>query len=209
MDNCQAEAEKELLARARHCPEAFGQLYNQNYPAILNYCIRRTGDIELAQDITAETFVKALKNIGRFEWRGSSFSVWLYRIAGNELASYFRKGTYKAVSLEYLRESQGFEPVAFHELEAELIAAQEKLARHQEFLACRQQISLLPLKYQEVIALRFFAGKSHKEIAGILGKPEGTVKSLLHRGLERLRKQLGKTLKKQEKLQPYSQSSVK
>ncbi|MBT9172184.1 MAG: ECF RNA polymerase sigma factor SigW [Syntrophomonadaceae bacterium] len=196
MDDRQAEAEKELLARARHCPEAFGRLYNQNYPAILNYCIRRTGDAELAQDITAETFVKALKNIGSFEWRGSSFSAWLYRVAGNELASYFRKGTYKAVSLEYLRESQGFEPAASHELEAELIAAQEELARHQEFLACRRQISRLPIKYQEIIALRFFAGKSHKEIAGILGKPEGTVKSLLHRGLERLRKQLasaGKT----------------
>jgi len=193
MDNCQAEAEKELLARARHCPEAFGRLYNQNYPAILNYCIRRTGDVELAQDITAETFVKALKNIGRFEWRSDgSFSAWLYRIAGNELAGYFRKGTYKAVSLDFLRESQGFEPAAFDELEAELIAAQEELARHREFLDCRQQISLLPLKYQEVIALRFFAGKSHKEIAGILGKPEGTVKSLLHRGLERLRKQLDK-----------------
>lgn len=196
MDNHPAEAEKELLARARYCPEAFAQLYNQNYPAILNYCIRRTGDVELAQDITAETFVKALKNISRFEWRGSSFSAWLYRVAGNELASYFRKGTYKAVSLEYLRESQGFEPAACQELEAELIAAQEELARQREFLACRQQISRLPLKYQEIIALRFFAGKSHKEIAGILGKPEGTVKSLLHRGLERLRKQMesaGKT----------------
>jgi len=192
MDNCQAEAEKELLARARHCPDAFGQLYNKNYPVILNYCIRRTGDVELAQDITAETFVKALKNIGRFEWRGNSFTAWLYRIAGNEIAGFFRKGTYKAVSLEFLQENKGFEPAAFHDLEAELIAAQEEVERHQEYLACRQQISLLPLKYQEVIALRFFAGKSHKEIGEILGKAEGTVKSLLHRGLERLLKQLGK-----------------
>ncbi|MFW0861415.1 MAG: RNA polymerase sigma factor [Dethiobacter sp.] len=184
--------EKELLVRARHCPEAFGQLYNQNYPAILNYCLRRTGDVELAQDITAETFVKALKNFASFEWRGNSFSAWLYRIAGNELASYFRRKTYKAASLEHLHESQGFEPVASYELEAEVVAAQEELARHQEFLACRQQISQLPLKYQEVIALRFFSGKNLKEIAEILGKPEGTVKSLLHRGLKRLRKQTEK-----------------
>jgi len=49
-------ADKELLARARHCPEAFGRLYNQDYPAIFNYCIRQMGDVELAQDITAETF---------------------------------------------------------------------------------------------------------------------------------------------------------
>jgi RNA polymerase sigma-70 factor (ECF subfamily) len=192
MDNYQAESEKELLARARHCPEAFAQLYDQNYSAILNYCIRRTGNVELAKDITAETFIEALKNIRRFEGWGISFSAWLYRVAGNEIASYFRKKTYKAVSLEYLRESQGFEPVALREPKDELIAAEEELARHQEFLACRRQISQLPLKYQEVITLRFFAGKSHKEIAGILGKPEGTVKSLLHRGLERLRRQLDK-----------------
>jgi RNA polymerase sigma-70 factor (ECF subfamily) len=185
MDNHQSE--KDLIARARHCPDAFGRLYDQNYSAILNYCLRRTGDVELAQDITAETFVKALKNIGRFEWRGHSFSAWLYRIAGNELAGYFRKGAYRAISLDYLRESQGFEPVAPHELEAELIAAQEQLALHQDFLSCRQKISQLPLKYQEVIALRFFAGKSLREIAEILDKPEGTVKSLLHRGIEKLR----------------------
>jgi RNA polymerase sigma-70 factor (ECF subfamily) len=197
--------EKELLVRARHCPEAFGWLYNQNYAAILNYCLRRTGDVELAQDITAETFVKALKNIGRFEWRGNgSFSAWLYRIAGNELASYFRKKTYKAISLEYLRVSQGFEPVASYELEAELIAAQEELTRHQEFLACRQQISQLPLKYQEAIALRFFAGKNLKEIAEIIGKPEGTVKSLLHRGLRKLRDWTNNS----QELQPFSEVNV-
>ncbi|MBS3983884.1 MAG: RNA polymerase sigma factor [Dethiobacter sp.] len=185
MDN--NHSEKDLVARARHCPEAFGLLYDQNYAAILNYCLRRTGDVELAQDLTAETFVKALKNIGRYEWRGSSFSAWLYRIAGNELTSYFRKGLHKAVSLEHLRESQGFEPSSPEELEDELIAAQEQLARQQEFLSCRQKISQLPPKYQEVIALRFFAGKSHPEIAEILAKPEGTVKSLLHRGLKKLR----------------------
>lgn len=185
MDNYQAE--KDLIAQARHCPEAFGHLYDQNYSAILNYCIRQTGDVELAQDITAETFVKALKNIGCFEWRGSSFSAWLYRIAGNELTSYFRKGVYKTVSLEHLRESQGFEPSSPVDVEAELIAAQEEVARYQDFLSCRQKISQLPLKYQEVIALRFFAGKNHKEIAEILDKPEGTVKSLLHRGLKKLR----------------------
>ncbi|MBS3899158.1 MAG: RNA polymerase sigma factor [Dethiobacter sp.] len=186
MDN--NHSEKDLVARAKHCPEAFGWLYDQNYSAILNYCIRRTGDVELAQDITAETFVKALKNIGRYEWRGSSFSAWLYRIAGNELTSYYRKGANKTVSLEYLRESQGFDPSSQAELEEELIAAEEQLARFQEFLSCRQKISQLPIKYQEVITLRFFACRSLKDIAEILGKPEGTTKSLLHRGLKKLRR---------------------
>lgn len=179
--------EQELLARARHSPEAFGQLYDRYYPAILNYVVRRTGNIEAAKDITAETFVKALSAIGRFEWRGSSFGAWLYRIAGNELATYVRKGKYTAISLEHLQETQGLEPVSATEVEAELIAAQETLTRHQQFLTCLQHVRQLPVIYQEVIGLRFFADRSIKEIAEILRKPEGTVKSLLHRGLDRLR----------------------
>ena len=183
------QTEKELVTQAKFDPEAFGKLYDQNYSAILNYCIRRTGNIELAQDITAETFVKALKNISRFEWRDISFSSWLYRIAGNELISYFRKNSYRSVSLDYLSESHGLEPVSPQELEEEFIAAQEKLERHKEFLAIREQVEKLKQKYQDVIALRYFANKSIQEIAGILNKPEGTIKSLLHRGIEKLKNQ--------------------
>lgn len=182
--------EKELIDQAKHDPEAFGQLYDRNYSAILNYCIRRTGDIELAHDITSETFVKALKNITRFEWRDVSFSAWLYRIAGNEIASYFRKKSYKADSLDYLSESQGLEPISPEDLEEEFIEAQEELERHKEFLAIREQTGKLPIKYQDVIALRYFTNKNIKEIAEILQKPEGTIKSLLHRGLEKLKNQL-------------------
>jgi RNA polymerase sigma-70 factor (ECF subfamily) len=187
--------EKELVYQAKDDPEAFGRLYDLNYTAILNYCIRRTGDIELANDITSETFFKALKNISRFEWRDVSFSAWLYRIAGNEIASYFRKKSYKADSLDYLSESQGLEPISPEDLEEEFIEAQEELERHKEFLAIREQTGKLHLKYQDVIALRYFTNKSIKDIADILGKPEGTVKSLLHRGLEKLKNQLGKIRK--------------
>lgn len=180
--------EKELVARAKSDPAAFGQLYDQNYARIFNYVLRRTGNVEIAQDITAETFLKALKNIGGFQWRNISFSAWLYKISTNEVAAYFRKGRYKEVSLNYLRDTKGFDPASSCELEEELIAAQEVLERHEEFLACREEISLLHLKYQEVITLRFFAGKQLKEIGKILNKPEGTVKSLLHRGLGKLKR---------------------
>lgn len=188
-------AEKELVFQAKGDPEAFGRLYDLNYSAILNYCMRRTGDIELAHDITSETFFKALKNIKRFEWRDISFSAWLYRIAGNELASYFRKKSYKTDSLDYLRESQGLELESSEDPEEEFIEAQEELERHKEFLVIREQTAKLPLKYQDVIALRYYTNKNIKEISDILGKPEGTVKSLLHRGLERLKNQLDRVIK--------------
>jgi len=184
--------EKELIELAKHSPEAFGKLYDQNYSSILNYVLRRTGNIEIARDITGETFVKALENIRHFKWQGVSFTAWLYRIAGNEIASYFRKKTYRAVSLEYLREVKGFEAESQYDIEAEVIAAEQELKRHEDYLFYRQKISQLPLKYQDVIALRYFEGKSFKQISEILGRPENTVKSILHRGLEKLRNHMSK-----------------
>ena len=65
--------------------------------------------------------------------------------------------------------------------------AQEKLRQHQDFLEIQERITRLPAKYQEVIALRFFEKKQINEIAQILAKREGTIKSLLHRAIQRLR----------------------
>jgi RNA polymerase sigma factor (sigma-70 family) len=71
--------------------------------------------------------------------------------------------------------------------EVEIAQAEEELQEHEEFLTLHEAIAKLPIKYQEVITLRFFEKKRLKEIGEILGKREGTTKSLLHRGLERLR----------------------
>jgi len=179
--------EKELIELAKQSPEAFGKIYDHNYSIILNYVLRRTGNSEIARDITGETFVKAFENIKNFKWQGVSFTAWLYRIAGNEIVNYFRKKTYTAVSLEFLQETQGFETESKTDLESELIEAEQELKRHEEFLFYRQKISELPIKYQEAIALKYFEGKNNKQISEILGKPENTIKSLLHRGLEKLR----------------------
>ena len=179
--------EKELVRQAQKAPDAFAKLYDQYYPKIFGYVLRRTVNLEAAQDITSETFLKALRKLWQFRWRNISFSPWLYKIATNEINQYFRKAEYKkSASLEELQE-QGFEPISSHNPESELIEAQEQLKQHQDFLEIQVKIVRLSAKYQEVIALRFFEQKQIKEIAEILGKKEGTVKSLLHRAVEKLR----------------------
>ena len=179
--------ERELVRQAQKSPDAFAQLYDQYYPRIFGYVLRRSANLEAAQDITSETFLKALGKLWQFRWRSVSFSSWLYKIATNEINQYFRKAEYKkSISLEELHE-QGFEPVSPHDPESEVIEAEEKLAQHQEFLEIQNKITRLPDKYQEVIALRFFEKKQINEIAEILGKREGTIKSLLHRAVEKLR----------------------
>jgi RNA polymerase sigma-70 factor (ECF subfamily) len=179
--------EEELIKQAQKAPDAFTKLYDHYYPKIFGYVLRRTANLEAAQDITSETFLKALGKLWQFQWRDISFSPWLYKIATNEINQYFRRAEYKkSVSLEELQE-QGFELLSPHDPESELIAAQEKLQQHQDFLEIQKKITRLPARYQEVIALRFFEKKQVKEIAEILGKREGTIKSLLHRAVEKLR----------------------
>jgi RNA polymerase sigma-70 factor (ECF subfamily) len=165
--------EKELVRQARKSPDAFAQLYDQYYPKIFGYVMRRTANLEVAQDITLETFLKALGKLWQFQWRSVSFSSWLYKIATNETNQYFRKAEYrKSLSLEELQE-QGFELTSTSDPERELIEAQEKLKQHQDFLEVQEKIVRLPVKYQEVITLRFFEKKQINEIAEILGKEKG------------------------------------
>ena len=175
--------EKELVEKAQRDPEAFGELYDQYYSPIFGYVLKRVANIEIAQDITSEVFFKALKNLGQFHWQGISFSFWLYRIAANQTIDYFRKNGHKTISLEEFGEL-----AANVDIPSESLRAEEELERHQDFLTLHENISKLTIKYQEVITLRFFEDKQIKEIAQILGKREGTVKALLHRGVEKLRK---------------------
>ncbi len=178
--------EKELVKEAKNNPEVFGKLYDQYYSKIFGYTLKRVANLEIAQDITSETFFKALKKLWQFRWRNISFSAWLYRIANNEIANYFRKNKQKPVSLERISE-----PITLTNPSTEILEAEQELKRHQDFLMLQEKISKLPIKYQEVIVLRFFEKKQIKEIAEILGKKEGTIKSLLSRGLEKLRKLMG------------------
>lgn len=185
--NMDLDQERDSIRQAQKDPRAFAELYDHYYARIFGYVLRRTANLEAAQDITSETFFKALRKLWQFRWRSISFSSWLYKIASNEISQYYRRPEYrKSASLEELQE-QGFEPVSPHDLEGELIEAQEELRQHQDFLEIQEKIVRLPAKYQEVIALRFFEQKQIKEIAEILGKKEGTVKSLLHRAIEKLR----------------------
>lgn len=187
------DQEQKLIERTKTDGAAFGELYDVYYPKILNYILRRTGDIEISEDITTEVFMKALDRIHTFTWRGVPFSAWLYRIASHEIANHFRNKHTKNMSLETMMEEYGFEPASEVDIEANYIVAQEEIERHQQFLLVRQILGTLPAKYQEALSLRYFEKKSIVEIAGIMNKRPGTIKSLLSRGTKKLREALPET----------------
>jgi RNA polymerase sigma-70 factor, ECF subfamily len=178
-------SEKEIVEKAKTDISYFGVLFDRYYQRIYNFALKRTANPAVAQDITSETFFKALTHIHTFTWREISFSNWLYKIANNETYTYFRKNK-KRVSLDTLMIHSQFDPASTDEIEQELIAVEETLKRHQDFLTIHKQLQELDLKYQEVLVLRYFEKKKTKDIAVILHKNEGTVKSLLSRGISKL-----------------------
>ena len=176
-----------LIEQAKIDREAFGELYDSHYDQILNYVVRRTANIQVSQDITSEVFIKALHGIHKYRCNGVPFSAWLYRIASNEIADHYRnEKRQKDSQSELIKWSDN----QTSSTEIEFICAEEEMRRNHEYLLLHQQLTMLPLKYQEVITLRYFEKKQINEISEILGKKEGTVKSLLHRGLEKLRKNM-------------------
>lgn len=176
--------EKEVVERAKSDPEEFGKLYDQYYLQVFRYVLKRMARVEIAQDITSTVFFKALNNIHKFHWNGVPFSAWLYRIANNELVNHLRKNGQRQEDVENFTNTI---ELASPSPESELLAAEARLKKYEKFLILHKSIASLPVRYQEVIVLRYFENKHIHEICEILGKREGTVKSLLFRGLGKLR----------------------
>jgi len=184
------EKEAQLIEQCRTDPAAFGEVFDHWYKPIFGYIMRRTADYDLSKDVAAETFLKAFLKIGGFRWRGISLSAWLYRIATNELNMYYRSSKYKPASLQQLLENPGMEELLHSGADDERDIMERELKAHEDYNLIRKNLLKLDLKYQEVIALRYFEQKTNVEISLILNKNEGTVKSLLSRGLEKLRNML-------------------
>ena len=178
--------EIELLNNIKKNPAGFSELFKLYYRPIFGYILRRTCDFDDTADIAADTFFKAFKNINNFSYKGISIKVWLYRIATNEVNLYIRhKKKYDSIFERVNFEDKGMFDSNLHEDKKEL---EIELQKHDQFLMVIKALKTLPIKYQEVISLRYFEGKEIKEIVDILGINEGTLKSLLSRGLEKLRK---------------------
>jgi len=191
--NMNKSEEKRLIQRAKKDPQAFGVIFEEYYDPIFGYILKRVGNVHVAQDIVSETFFRALDRLWQFRWRDVSISSWLYRIATNEINQHFRKERKRAYSLEAMLEQSGIELADEKDIIEEILEQERELEQAEAWRAARKLIHDLPEKYQEVLSLRFFEDKKVREIAEILGKREGTVKSLLSRGTALLREGMPKT----------------
>jgi RNA polymerase sigma-70 factor, ECF subfamily len=168
--------ERLLVERAKVDADAFGVLYDRHVAGIYRFVYTRLRNAAAAEDVTAEVFVKALRNISRYQARGRPFACWLYRIAGNAVADHFR---HEPVSREL---SEGL-PDTATQVEAAAI-------RRLEIEELWRLVERLPRQQRLAMTLRFGEDRSARETAEIMGKSEAAVKLLIYRAVVRLRSEV-------------------
>jgi RNA polymerase sigma-70 factor (ECF subfamily) len=185
-----------LVERARSDQRAFAELYDHFHDPVFNYILRRTANAELARDLTADTFLQVLRKLWTFRYRGVPFSAWLFRVASNQVNQFFRRNrNYRWLPLA---DGDGGDAGEAAGLGEEAREVERRLQAHADFLEVHELISTLGARYQEVVCLRYFEDKKIEEIAEILGKSTGTVKSLLHRALKQLQQRAGSAPAREE-----------
>ena len=159
---------------------ALEQLYLLHFDRIYGYLQMSVANRHDAEDLTNQTFIKMLESIDRFVWRQAPFSAWLFRIAHNLAMDYFRAGR-RVQPEEDLEDPDAIESSA-EDVAFQSIGRQSML----------EMIETLSLDQQQVLTLKFVFDFSNAEAAAILGKTEGAIKSLQHRALASLQRQLAR-----------------
>ena len=159
--------------------DALEELYLIHFDRIYSYLHMSVGNRHDAEDLTTQTFLKMLESIGKFRFRAAPFSAWLFRIAHNLAMDHFR------AARRWQPEEDVPEPIGSEELSAE-DEAMHSIGRQ----SMLELIDELSPEQRQVLTLKFVFNFGNSEVATILGKTEGAVKSLQHRALVSLQKQI-------------------
>jgi RNA polymerase sigma-70 factor (ECF subfamily) len=169
-----------LVARAQQGDrDALEELYLLHFDRIYSYLHLSVRNRHDAEDLTTQTFLKMLEAIGHFRWQSAPFSAWLFRIAHNLAIDHFRVRRRLQTEGDVLEDAGGEESSAEDQ-------ALDSLGR----AGLLELIERLSAEQRQVLTLKFLFGFVNAEVAGILDKSEGAVKSLQHRALASLEKQL-------------------
>ena len=185
-DHPDASRRAELVDRAQAGDaHAFGLLYDEYHQAVYRYVYARVGAVALAEDLTSETFVRALRALDSFRWQGRDFGAWLVTIARNLIADHFKSGRVRLESPTDEIETHD-SATQGPEIDVLTLVTAE---------AVRQAVGALPDEQRDCLTMRFFAGMSIAETAKVLDKSEGAVKQLQLRAVRQLAKVVPKDLR--------------
>lgn len=178
-DVASADSDRALAARARADRAAFGELYERYVDRIYAYLIYRTGSAEEAEDLTQRVFSQALAALDGYDPAGGSVGGWLFRIAHNLLANFYRT-----------RARRPSAPLEAAAAAVDPALGIEGIEIEEDARAVRAAFARLSSERQQLILLKYVVGLSNAEIGRVLEKREGAVKSLLRRTLAALRREL-------------------
>jgi RNA polymerase sigma-70 factor (ECF subfamily) len=160
----------------------FLRFYDKFYKKIFNFILRHVFHRETAEDLTSQTFFKALRYVKKRTPDIKNFNAWIYKIATNEVLMHHRKkGTKSTFSIEDEREEYKSILVEQKNTEPETCV---------DFMAVRQELKKLKPQEELVIELYYFEQKSYAEISEIVNIKETTLRSILHRSLKKLKEKL-------------------
>ncbi len=159
--------------------EAFGELYDRYVDLVYRYIYYRVGTTQLAEDLTSETFLRALRRISSFTWQGRDVGAWFVTIARNLIADHYKSGRYRLeLTTDDVSESGAATLVADGPESSVLEAMQNRVLL--------EAVKQLNAEQQECIVLRFLQGLSVAETAQAMGKNDGAIKALQYRAIRTL-----------------------
>lgn len=161
--------------------EAFALLYERYVDVVYRYVYHRVGSHHVAEDLTSETFVRALRRLDSFSWTGRDIAAWFVTIARNIVVDHVKSSRYRLeVSTGDLLDGDEREPSPEHSVLQRL--------RDERLL---EAVKRLKPDQQECVALRFLQGLSLAETADVMGRSAGAVKQLQLRAVRSLHRELG------------------
>jgi len=163
---------------------AFGLIYDRYVDTVFRFIYFRVGNRQLAEDLTSDTFLRALKRIGSVTWQGRDLGAWLVTIARNLVADHFKSGRYRLEVttgdvLDADREDRGPEG-----------SPESAVVDHITNVTLLTAVKQLNPEQQECIVLRFLQGFSVAETANAMNKNEGAIKALQYRAVRALNRLL-------------------
>jgi RNA polymerase sigma-70 factor (ECF subfamily) len=171
------DAERRLIEAAQRDGARFGELYEKYVDAIYSFSYHHTGSHQQAEEVTAETFERALKHLPGYRWRGVPYGALLYRIAASVVSRQRRRAPF----LELGDAQPATEP-----------GPEEAWLSADSGRTLRSALARLPEDQRTVLLLRFAGGLRNAEIARAIGRSEGAVKALTFRGITALRATLSR-----------------
>jgi len=173
--------ERDLIERAQQGDKsAVSILYEAYVQGIFQYISYRVESDTVAEDLTGDVFLRMVRGLAEYKYTGAPLGAWLYRIAANRIADYYRENRYgTAIAISEETESDS----------SDLFS---DMAQKEEQTHLREALQSLSEDYQNVLILRFIKDMPHAEVAEAMGKTESAVRIMQHRALKALAGVLGK-----------------